>query len=71
MSERIYELALEQSTRVGKLLGTIGALVKYDNSDLPNWYFTSLAKVYIENNTCQTDIDAVMAQAEKRGVKLS
>jgi hypothetical protein len=46
-------------------------MVKYDNPDLPNWYFTSLAKVYIENNTCQTDIDAVMAQAEKRGVKLS
>jgi hypothetical protein len=71
MSDTIYDLALKQSTRVGKLLGTIGALVKYDNSDLPNWYFTSLAKVYIENNTCQTDIDAVMAQAEKRGVKLS
>ena len=71
MSETIYDLALKQSTRVGKLLGTIGAMVKYDNSDLPNWYFTSLAKVYIENNTCQTDIDAVMAQAEKRGVKLS
>ena len=44
MSERIYELALEQSTRVGKLLGTIGALVKYDNSDLPDHYFKSLAK---------------------------
>jgi hypothetical protein len=71
MSDTLYDLALKQSTRVGKLLGTIGAMVKYDNPDLPNWYFTSLAKVYIENNTCQTDIGAVMAQAEKRGVKLS
>ena len=71
MDTSIYDLAMTLSTRVGTLLGTIGAMVKYDNPDLPNWYFTSLAKVYIENNTCQTDIDAVMAQAEKRGVKLS
>ncbi len=71
MSERIYELALEQSTRVGKLLGTIGALVKYDNSDLPNHYFKSLANVYLEMNTCEFDRGAVMAQADKRGVKLS
>jgi len=56
---------------VGKLLGTIGALVKYDNSDLPNHYFKSLANVYLEINTCEMDREAVMAQADKRGVKLS
>ncbi len=71
MNEHIYELALEQSTRVGKLLGTIGALVKYDNSDLPNYIFKSLANVYLETNTCEFDREAVMAQAEKRGVTLS
>ena len=71
MSEHMYDLALEQSTRVGKLLGTIGAIVKYDNSDLPNHYFKSLAKVYLEINTCELDREAVMAQADKRGVKLS
>jgi hypothetical protein len=71
MSETIYDLAMTLSTRVGTLLGTIGAMVKYDNPDLPNWYFKSLAKVYIENTTCQTDIDAVRAQAHKRGVDLT
>ena len=71
MSNTIYDLALEQSTRVGKLLGTIGALVKYDSPDLPNHYFKSLANVYLEINTCEFDRGAVMAQADKRGVKLS
>jgi len=71
MDTSIYDLATTLSTRVGTLLGTIGAMVKYDNPDLPNWYFKSLAKVYIENNTCEFDREAVMAQADKRGVTLS
>ncbi len=71
MSNTIYDIALEQSSRVGKLLGTIGALVKYDSPDLPNHYFKSLANVYLEINTCENDREAVMAQADKRGVKLS
>ncbi len=71
MDTSIYDLAIEQSTRVGKLLGTIGAIVKYDNPDIPNYYFKSLAKVYLETNTCELDREAVMAQADKRGVTLS
>lgn len=71
MSNTIYDIAMEQSTRVGKLLGTIGALVKYDSPDLPNHYFKSLANVYLEMNTCESDREAVMAQADKRGVTLS
>ena len=71
MDNQIYEIALEQSSRVGKLLGVIGALIKYDNSDLPNHYFKPLAKSYLEVNTCENDREAVMAQANKRGVILS
>jgi hypothetical protein len=71
MTEELYNFAYDQATRVGKLLGTIGAIVKYDNSDLPNHYFKSLAKVYLEINTCELDREAVMAQADKRGVTLS
>ena len=71
MDNQIYEIALEQSSRVGKLLGVIGALIKYDNPDLPNHYFKSLANTYLETNTCKDDREAVMAQANKRGVILS
>ena len=71
MTPEIYEMAMDLSTRVGKLLGTIGALVKYDNPELPNFEFRQLARTYIECSTDQFDIDAVKAQAEKRGVKLT
>ena len=71
MDNQIYEIALEQSSRVGKLLGVIGALIKYDNSDLPNNYFKPLAKSYLEVSTCENDGEAVMQQANKRGVTLS
>ena len=67
----MYNMMLDQSERVGKLLGTIGALVKYDNPDLPNFEFRQLARTYIECSTDQFDIDAVRAQADKRGVDLT
>lgn len=71
MTPEIYDMMMEQSTRVGKLLGTIGAQVKYDNSSIDNFAFKQLATTYIECSTDQFDIDAVKAQAEKRGVKLT
>ena len=52
-------------------MGTIGAWVKYDNSDMNNFIFRQLARTYIECSTDQFDIDAVKAQAEKRGVDLT
>lgn len=67
----MYNMMLDQSERVGKLLGTVGALVKYDNPELPNFEFRQLAKTYIECSTDQFDIDAVKAQADKRGVDLT
>ena len=71
MTPEIYNLMMEQSTRVGKLLGTVGVMVKYDNLELSNFDFRQLARTYIECSTDQFDIDAVRAQAEKRGVILT
>jgi hypothetical protein len=71
MTPEIYKLMMEQSTRVGRLLGTIGALVKYDNPDLPNFEFRQLAKTYIECVNDEQDIADVKAQADKRGVILT
>jgi hypothetical protein len=71
MAPEVYEMAIDLSTRVGKLLGTIGVMVKYDNPDIPNFEFRQLARTYIECSTDQFDIDAVMAQAKKRGVDLT
>jgi len=71
MNNSIYELSMELSTRVGRLLGTIGAVIKYDNPELSNSDFKILAKTYIETVNCQSDIDAVMEQANKRGVDLT
>ena len=62
---------MELSTRVGRLLGTIGAVIKYDNPELSNTDFKILARTYIETVNCQSDIDAVMEQANKRGVDLT
>ena len=71
MTEEFYKVALELSTRVGRLLGTIGAVIKYDNPELSNTDFKILARTYIETVNCQSDIDAVMEQAKKRGVDLT
>ena len=71
MTPEIYEMAMDLSTRVGKLLGTIGAQVKYDNSSIDNFAFKQLATTYIECSTDANDIATVRAQAEKRGVKLT
>ena len=67
----IYNMMMDYSVRVGKLLGTIGAMVKYDNPELPNFEFRQLARTYIECSTDANDIAAVQAQAEKRGVDLT
>jgi len=71
MTPEVYEMAMDLSTRVGKLLGTVGVMVKYDNPDIPNFEFRQLAKTYIECSTDQFDIDAVRAQEHKRGVDLT
>jgi hypothetical protein len=71
MTPEVYNMMMEQSTRVGKLLGTVGAWVKYDNPDMNNFIFRQLARTYIECSTDQQDIAMVMAQAEKRGVDLT
>ena len=71
MTEDIYKLTMDLSTRVGRLLGAVGAQVKYDNPNMDNFTFRQLAKTYIECTTDQNDIDAVRAQAYKRGVDLT
>jgi hypothetical protein len=71
MTEDIYNLTMDLSTRVGKLLGSVGVQVKYDNPGIDNFTFRQLARTYIECSTDQNDIDAVMAQAIKRGVDLT
>ena len=71
MDNSMYDLAMELSTRVGKLLGAVGAQVKYDNPGMGDFTFRQLAKTYIETVHCQDDIDAVMEQAKIRGVDLT
>ena len=71
MNEEVFTLVLNLSTRVGKLLGTVGAMVKYDNPVMDNNLFKSLALTYIECSTDEQDIAMVMAQANKRGVDLT
>ena len=71
MTPELYEMAMDLSSRVGNLLGTIGAQVKYDNSSIDNFAFKQLASTYIECVNDEQDIAMVMAQAEKRGVKLT
>jgi hypothetical protein len=70
-TDSIYNMTMELSTRVGKLLGAVGAQVKYDNPGMDNFTFRQLAKTYIECTTDQNDIDEVRAQADKRGVDLT
>ena len=69
--QNIYTLALDYSSRVGKLLGVVGVQVKYDNPGMDNFTFKSLATTYIECSTDANDIAAVRAQADKRGVDLT
>jgi hypothetical protein len=70
-TDSMYNLAMDLSTRVGKLLGTIGAQVKYDNPGMDNFTFRQLAKTYIECSTNEQDIVDTMEQANKRGVDLT
>ena len=71
MTPEIATMALDYASRTGKLLGTIGAQVKYDNSSIDNFAFKQLASTYIECVNDEQDIAMVMAQADKRGVKLT
>ena len=70
-TDSIYTLAMDYSSRVGKLLGAVGAQVKYDNPGMDNFTFNQLARTYIECSTDVNDIAAVRAQADKRGVDLT
>ena len=71
MTEDLYNFAYDQAMRVGKLLGTVGALIKYDNPEMSNTDFKILATVYIEWTADEQDIAMVMEQANKRGVDLT
>ena len=71
MTTDFYNTAMDLSMRVGKLLGAIGALIKYDNPEMSNTDFKILATVYIECSTDERDIAMVNEQANKRGVDLT
>jgi hypothetical protein len=71
MSEEVYNYAYDKAMQVGKLLGTMGALIKYDNPELSNTDFKILSRTYIECTTDEKDIAMVMEQANKRGVDLT
>ena len=71
MTTELLDMMLNNSTRVGKLLGTVGVMVKYDNPELSNFDFRQLARTYIECVNNEQDIAMVVAQASKRGVDLS
>ena len=71
MTTELLDMMLNNSTRVGKLLGTVGVMVKYDNPELSNFDFRQLAKTYIECVNDEQDIASVMEQANKRGVDLT
>lgn len=66
-----YSIAVKYALQIGTLLGTIGAMVKYDNPGIDNTAFKSLASTYLEIATDETEIDAVKKQALKRGVNIS
>jgi hypothetical protein len=70
MNEQIYEMVMDQSRRIGTLLGAIGAILKYNDSDLADFEFTLLAKAYVEVSTDQLDIDRVKEVAKQRGINL-
>lgn len=66
----MHSIALNYATQIGTLLGTIGAMVKYDNPGIDNISFISLASTYIEIATDENGIDEVKKQAIKRGVNI-
>ena len=67
----MHSIAVKYALQIGKLLGTIGALVKYDNPGIDNIAFMSLASTYMEIATDENEIEAVKKQAIKRGVNIS
>ena len=67
----LYNQLLDKSVQVGRLLGVIGAIVKYDNPGLSNTDFKILAKTYLDINDDEHDREQVMAQAQIRGVDLT
>ena len=67
----MHRIAVKYALQIGTLLGTIGAMVKYDNPGIDNIAFMSLASTYMEIATDETEIDAVKKQATKRGVNIS
>ena len=71
MTTELLDMMLNNSSRVGKLLGTVGVMVKYDNPELSNFDFRQLARTYIECSTDEQDIASVREQADKRGVDLT
>ena len=72
MTDVIHAHMMDNAVRLGKLLGCIGAMLKYDGgSDLSNYDFKRLALTYIECSIDEQDIAMVMAQAQKRGVDLT
>lgn len=71
MNSEIYEVLIEKSERLGKLLGTVGAVLKYDSSGISDWDFKVLAQAYIETSTTQSDIDRVKEVANERGITLN
>ena len=67
----MHRIAVKYALQIGTLLGTIGAMVKYDNPGIDNIAFMSLASTYMEIATDENEIDAVKKQATKRGVNIS
>lgn len=71
MNSEIYKMLMEKSEQLGKLLGTVGAVLKYDSSGISDWDFKVLAQTYIEISTSQSDIDRVKEVASERGITLN
>lgn len=72
MNDVIHSFMMDNAVRLGKLLGCVGAMLKYDGgSDLSDYDFKRLAITYIECSNDEQDIAMVMEQAKKRGVVLS
>lgn len=70
MNNEIYEMVMDQSRKIGSLLGTVGALLKYDTQGLADYEFKQLAKTFIEVSSIQSDIDRVKEVAKQRGINL-
>jgi hypothetical protein len=70
MNNEVYEMLMKRSERLGKLLGTVGATLKYCSSGISDFDFKMLAKTYIEVSVDQSDIDRVKEVAKQRGINL-